>query len=105
MTVLPAAAASTQEGPIKVMVVSGLQDLGCLHEATQWLDDTMANMSRPKHAGTHTKSNNWGGLLWVKFPSTAGRDMMVALVRSAGMKIGTANVSATQDLPIPVRAR
>ena len=39
------------------------------------------------------------------FPSRADGDMMVALIRSAGIKIGTAKVWATQDLPIPVGAK
>ena len=82
ITVLCAEAASTQQEPIKVMVVGGLQDLGGLHEATRWLDDTIAKMNGPKHVGTYTKSNAWRGLFWVKSPSTADKDMMVALIRS-----------------------
>ena len=87
------------------MVVGGLQSLDGLHAATTWLNDTLARMSGPKHVGTYSKSKEWLGLLWAKFSSVGERDMAVALIRSANMNMGSDNVWATQDLPVPIRAR
>ncbi|CAE7398490.1 unnamed protein product [Symbiodinium sp. CCMP2592] len=54
---------------------------------------------------TYVKSEKFQGLLFVKFASVVDRDTAVALLRSGSLKIGDSAVWATQDLPMPVRAR
>ena len=78
---------------------------GDLAAVTTWLNRILANMKRPRHVGAYSKSTDGMGLLWVKFRSLASRDIVVGLIRSAAMKMGPNNVWATQDFPVPVKAR
>ena len=51
------------------------------------------------------KSFSFQGLIFVKFKSGDERDLAVGTLRSAGLTNGDNNIWATQDLPIPTRAR
>ena len=62
-------------------------------------------MRGPSIMSTYIKSEKFQGLLFVKFASVVDRDTAVALLRSGSLKIGESPVWATQDLPVPVRAR
>jgi hypothetical protein len=89
----------------KTLVLGGLQALGSLHEATQWLTQKLQEMNGPTHVGTYMKAAAFDGLLFAKFRSTYERDTAVALFRSANIQVGDRRVWATEDLPVPVRAR
>ena len=91
--------------PTSTLVIGGLQTLEGVPAATTWLNRILANMNGPRHVGTYSKSNDWMGLLWVKFQSVAGRDMVVGLIRSPAIKMCPNNVWATQELPVPVKAK
>ena len=87
------------------MVVGGLASLADMPSATQWMVETLQSMRGPSVAGTYTKTDSFQGLLFVKFHTVMERDTAVALIRSASLKLGDAHVWATQDLPVPARAR
>ncbi|CAJ1381016.1 unnamed protein product [Effrenium voratum] len=89
----------------KTVVVGGLEDMPSLNAATQWLTDKLRELGGPCHTGTYMKSSTFKGLVFAKFNSSYDRDMAAALLRSASMTCGDKHVWATQDLPIPVRAR
>ena len=76
----------------------GKDDIEVCEDAVQLSAHTIVDIAR--HEGQNTSFRSG-----VKLPSTADRDMMVARIRSAGIKIGTANVWATQDPPILIKAR
>ena len=89
----------------KTLVVGGLQGFDSLPMATEWLTLKMKELQGPMHTGTYIKSPRFQGLMFVKFRSGYERDLAVGILRSARLKHGDENVWATQDLPIPVRAR
>ena len=91
--------------PAKVMVVGGLATLTDMQSATTWVTNTLVSMRGPSIISTYIKSEKFQGLLFVKFASVVDRDTAVALLRSGSLKIGDSPVWATQDLPVPVRAR
>ena len=59
----------------------------------------------PMHTGFYMKTLSFQGLMFVKFRNGYERDLAIGILRSARLKHGDDNVWATQDLPIPVRAR
>ncbi|CAL1128732.1 unnamed protein product [Cladocopium goreaui] len=69
----------------KTLVLGGLQALGSLHEATQWLTQKLQEMNGPTNVGTYMKAAAFDG--------------------SANIQAGDRRVWATEDLPVPVRAR
>lgn len=89
----------------RTMVIGGLEALGSLQESTTWLSNKLPEFGCPCHVGTYIKSTAFEGLMFAKFRSSDARDTAVASLRSAKLRIGNADVWATQDLPIPVRAR
>ena len=89
----------------KTMVVGGLIGLPSLPEATRWLNSQLSQLQCPKHVGTYMKSSSFQGLMFVKFKNVDDRDLAVGILRSAGLMSGDGKVWATQDLPIPTRAR
>ena len=89
----------------KTMVVGGLIGLPSLPEATRWLNSQLSQLQCPKHVGTYMKSSSFQGLMFVKFKNVDDRDLAVGILRSAGLTSGDGKVWATQDLPIPTRAR
>ena len=54
----------------KTLVLGGLQALGSLHEATQWLTQKLQEMNGPTNVGTYMKAAAFDGLLFAKFRST-----------------------------------
>ena len=89
----------------KTMVVGGLIGLSSLPEATRWLNTQLSQLDCPKHVGTYMKNSSFQGLMFVKFKSVDERDLAVGILRSAGLTNGDNKIWATQDLPIPTRAR
>ena len=89
----------------KTIFVGGLIGLSSLPEATQWLNTQLSQLDRPKHVRTYMTSSSFQGLIFVKFKSGDERDLAVGTLRSAGLTNGDNNIWATQDLPIPTRAR
>ena len=89
----------------KTMVVGGLIGLPSLPEATRWLNSQLSQMQCPKHVGTYMKSFSFHGLMFVKFKNVDDRDLAGGILRSVGLTSGDSKVWATQDLPIPSRAR
>ena len=89
----------------KTLVVGGLQGFDSLPMATEWLTLKMKELQGPMHTGTYMKTSSFQGLMFVKFQNGYERDLAVGILRSARLKHGDENVWATQDLPIPVRAR
>ena len=87
------------------MVVGGLIGLPSLPEATRWLNSQLSQLQCPKHVGTYMKSSSFQGVMFVKFKNVDDRDVAVGILRSAGLTSGDGKVWATQDLPIPTRAR
>jgi hypothetical protein len=51
------------------------------------------------------KGQVFSGILFAKYPASFTRDLAVATLRSAKLAHGDQQVWATQDLPIPTRAR
>lgn len=89
----------------KTIVVGGLDELRMLQKATQWSSQKLKEWEGPKHVGTYIKSANFQGVMFAKFSTIYDRDITAALLRSANVREGGKRIWATQDLPIPVRAR
>ena len=89
----------------KTMAVGGLIGLSSLPQATRWLNTQLSQLDCPKHVGTYMKSSSFQGLMFVKFKSVDERDLAVGILKSAGLTNGDNKIWATQDLPIPTRAR
>ena len=89
----------------KTIVVGGLDELRMLQKATQWLSQKLKEWEGPKHVGTYIKSVNFQGVMFAKFSTIYDRDITAALLCSANVREGGKRIWATQDLPIPVRAR
>ena len=51
------------------------------------------------------KAQSFNGVLFAKFSSSYDRDIVIATLRSANIKHDQHQIWATQDLPIPTRAR
>ena len=92
-------------GLSKTMVVGGLQGLGSLHSATTWLHKKLQEMNAPQPVETYMKSEIFNGLVFAKFGATYDRDIAVATLRSAKFTHDDNRIWATQDLPIPARAK
>ena len=95
----------SQKEMSKTMVVGGLQACDSLCAATKWLHDKLESLNLGKPNETYMKGPLFNGVLFAKYPSSYARDMAIATLRSANMKHGSNQVWATQDLPIPTRAR
>ena len=89
----------------KTMVVGGFASLQSLESSTTWLERKLEALKGPKHVGTYMKAQEFQGPLFAKFASTVDRDTAVAMLRSARFQEGGTPVWATQDLPVPIRAR
>ena len=62
-------------------------------------------MDGPTHCGTYMKGESFDGLLFAKFKSGLDRDTAFALFRTAKLKLDDTKIWATQNLPVPTRAR
>ena len=60
---------------------------------------------QPQVKSIYMKAQSFNGVLFAKFSSSYDRDIAVATLRSANIKHDQHHIWATQDLPIPTRAR
>lgn len=89
----------------KTLVLGGLQALGSLHEATQWLSQKLQEMNGPTHVGTYMKA---AGLMGCFLPNFGAHMNVTRRWLCSGVptyKLVTVGSWATEDLPVPVRAR
>ena len=96
---------SSENDMVKTMVVGGLQGCETLQTATQWLREKLQSLNVPTPSETYMKGQVFNGILFAKYPASFARDVAVATLRSAKLKHDDQQVWATQDLPIPTRAR
>ena len=90
----------------KTMVVGGLQAFdSSLQVATKWLRDKLETLKVPTPSETYMQAQSFNGVLFAKFSSSYDRDIAIATLRSANIKHDQHHIWATQDLPIPTRAR
>ena len=89
----------------KTMVVGGLQAFESLQVATKWLRDKLETLKVQIPSETYMKAQSSNGVLFAKFSSSYDRDIAIATLRSANIKHDHHHIWATQDLPIPTRAR
>jgi hypothetical protein len=87
-------------------VIGGLTKLADKAKASAWLLKKLAEMQAPLPSEIYSKSDEFTGVLFMKFNRPDDRDLAVGLFKSAALQLeDEKKIWAKPDLPVEVRAR